>query len=90
MSTALRLFGRLDILSNMPAAPARRAPCIHARLRPLVTKPYEISGLITRPCLYRNFRKLHLFQKVGHVHKLLQGNSAVRADYERRIFIKWG
>ena len=45
MSTALRLFGRLDILSNMPSLHARRAPCSHARLRALVTKPYEISGL---------------------------------------------
>ena len=45
MSTALRLFGRLDILSNMSALPARRAPCIYARLRPLGTKRYEISGL---------------------------------------------
>ena len=33
MSTALRLFGRLDILSNMSALPSRRAPCIYARLR---------------------------------------------------------
>jgi len=46
MPTALRLFGRLDILSNMPSLPARRAPCSHARLRPLVTKPYEISRLM--------------------------------------------
>ena len=45
MSTALRLFGRLDILSNMSALPAGARPCIHARLHPLVTKPYEISGL---------------------------------------------
>ena len=41
MSTALRLFGR----PYMPSLPSRRAPCIHASLRPLVTKPYEISGL---------------------------------------------
>ena len=33
MPDALRLFGRLDILSNMPALPSLRAPCIHARLR---------------------------------------------------------
>ena len=26
MSTALRLFGLLDILCNMPASPSRRAP----------------------------------------------------------------
>ena len=45
MSTALRLFGRLDILSNMSALPAQRAPCIYARLRTLGTKRYEISGL---------------------------------------------
>ena len=46
ISTALRLFGRLDILSNMSALPALRAPCIYARLRALDTKRYEISGLI--------------------------------------------
>jgi hypothetical protein len=45
MSTALRLFGRLDISSNMPSSPSRRAPCIHARLRRLATNPHEISGL---------------------------------------------
>jgi len=41
----LRLFGRLDILSNSLALPALRAPCIYARLRALDTKRYEISGL---------------------------------------------
>ena len=45
ISTALRLFGRLDILSNSLALPALRAPCIYARLRTLDTKRYEISGL---------------------------------------------
>ena len=45
MSTALRLFGRLDILSNSLALPSQRALCIHARLRPLATKPYEKYGL---------------------------------------------
>jgi len=45
ISTALRLFGRLDKLSNMSALPARRAPCIYARLRALDTKRYELSGL---------------------------------------------
>ena len=45
MSTALRLFGLLDIFSNMPASPSLRAPCIHARLRRLATKSHEISGL---------------------------------------------
>ena len=29
----------------MPSSPSLRAPCSHARLRALVTKPYEISGL---------------------------------------------
>jgi len=33
----------------MPSSPSLRAPCIHARLRRLVTKPYEISGLVTGP-----------------------------------------
>ena len=46
MSTALRLFGLLDILSYMPSSPSRRAPCSHNRLRRLVTKPHKISGLI--------------------------------------------
>ena len=35
MSTALRLFRLLDILSNMPSSPSRRAPCIHTHLRRL-------------------------------------------------------
>ena len=59
MSTALRLFGLLDILSYMPSSPSLRAPCIHARLRRLATKPYEISGL-TRLKIFRQVRK-HLF-----------------------------
>jgi hypothetical protein len=53
MSTALRSVGLLDILSTMPAGPsvalAERppdAPCIHNRLRRLVTKPGEKCGLI--------------------------------------------
>ena len=41
-----QIFGRLDILLNMSALPARRAPCSYARLRPLNTKRYETSGLI--------------------------------------------
>jgi hypothetical protein len=45
MSTALRSVGRLDVLSSTPAAPSGRAPCIHARLRRLATKPGEKSGL---------------------------------------------
>ena len=61
MSTALRLFGRLDILSNMPALPSLRAPCIHARLRRLVTKPYEISGLVA---MGAKLRRLHLMEGV--------------------------
>jgi hypothetical protein len=46
MSAALRPVGRLDVLSSTPAAPSRRAPCIHARLRRLATKSGEKSGLI--------------------------------------------
>ena len=42
MSTALRLFGLLDILINMPSSPSLRAYCIHALLRALATKPHEI------------------------------------------------
>jgi radical SAM superfamily enzyme YgiQ (UPF0313 family) len=52
MSTALRSVGRLDVLSRTPAAPSRRAPCIHAHLRRLATKSDEKSGpdvLLIRP-----------------------------------------
>ena len=45
MSAALRLVGFLDVLSSTPAESSRRAPCIHARLRRLATKPGEKCGL---------------------------------------------
>jgi hypothetical protein len=45
MSTALRSVGLLDVLSSTPAEPSGRAPCIHARLHRLATKPGEKSGL---------------------------------------------
>jgi hypothetical protein len=45
MSTALRSVGLLDVLSSTPAGPSRRAPCIHARLHRLATRPGEKSGL---------------------------------------------
>ncbi len=45
MSAALRSVGFLDVLSSTPAESSRRAPCIHARLRRLATKPCEKSGL---------------------------------------------
>jgi len=52
MSTALRSVGLLDILSSMHPGPSIAlagklpdAPCIHARLRHLATKPGEKSGL---------------------------------------------
>ena len=52
MSTSLRSVGLLDILSSMPAGPCVAlagklpdAPCIHARLRRLATKPGEKCGL---------------------------------------------
>ncbi len=50
VSTALRSLGLLDVLSSTPAGPSgaaapRCAPCIHARLRRLATKPGEKSGL---------------------------------------------
>ncbi len=45
MSTALRSIGFLDVLSSTPAESFRRAPCIHARLRRLATKPGEKCGL---------------------------------------------
>jgi len=45
MSTALRSVGLLDVLSSTPAEPSGRAPCIHARLRRLATKPGEKNGL---------------------------------------------
>ena len=47
MSTALRAAGLLDVLSSTPAEPSGRAPCIHARLRRLATKPGEKCGLRT-------------------------------------------
>ena len=42
MSAALRLFG----LSFIPLSPSRRAPYIHALLRPLATKLHEIFRLV--------------------------------------------
>ena len=45
MSIALRLVGFLDALSSTPAEPSGRAPCIHADLRRLATKPGEKCGL---------------------------------------------
>ncbi len=45
MSTALRSLGLLDVLLSTPAGPLGRAPCIHARLRRLATRPGEKSGL---------------------------------------------
>ena len=48
MSTALRSVGFLDVLSSPPAESSRRAPCSHARLRRLATKPGEKCGLAGR------------------------------------------
>jgi hypothetical protein len=45
MSTALPSVGFLDVPSSTPAEFSRRAPCIHARLRRLATKPGEKCGL---------------------------------------------
>ena len=45
MSTALRSVGFLDVLSRMPADSFHGAPCSHARLRRLATKPGEKCGL---------------------------------------------
>jgi hypothetical protein len=45
VSTALRLLGLLDVLSNTPASPSRRAPCIHAPLHALATNRDENCGL---------------------------------------------
>jgi len=45
MTTALRSVGFLNVLSNTPAEYEDRAPCIHARLRCLATKPRERCGL---------------------------------------------
>jgi len=48
MSTALRSFGLLDVLSSTPAGPSVAlaeklpdAPCIHAHLRRLATNHHE-------------------------------------------------
>jgi hypothetical protein len=55
MSAALRLVGLVDVLSSTPAEPSRRAPCSHARLRRLATKPDEKCWLeffqCTRPLM---------------------------------------
>ena len=48
MSTALRSVGLLDVLSSTPAEPSGRAPCFHARLRRLATKPGEKCGLAAK------------------------------------------
>ena len=48
MSAALRSFGFLDVLDSTPAESSRRAPCTHARLHRLATKPREKSGLTTK------------------------------------------
>ena len=45
MSTALRSVGLLGVVHDYACAALGRAPCIHARLRLLVTKPYEKCGL---------------------------------------------
>ena len=45
MSTALHLNSLLNILTNMPASPVLRAPCIHEHLRGFATKSCEKSGL---------------------------------------------
>ena len=52
MSTSLGSVGFLDVLLSTPAESSRRAgykapdaPCIHARLRRLATKPCEECGL---------------------------------------------
>ena len=55
MSTALRSVGLLDVLSSTPAEPSGRAPCIHARLRRLATKPGEKSGLGRRELSMSHF-----------------------------------
>src|SRR5512139_2927980 len=49
MSTALRSVGFLDVLSSTPAESSWRAPCSHARLRLLATKPGEKRGLMGDP-----------------------------------------
>jgi len=57
MSTALRLVGLLDVPSSTPAESSPRAPCSHARLHRLATKPGEKCGLesvnriLARVCL---------------------------------------
>jgi hypothetical protein len=44
MPAALRSAGRLDVLSGTPAAPSRRAPCIHARLAASRRNLVRIAG----------------------------------------------
>ena len=59
MSTALCSVGFLDVLSSTPAESSRRAPCIHARLRRLATKPREKSGFMPgiRPFGHENVKQ---------------------------------
>ncbi|MFQ5744554.1 MAG: peptide-methionine (S)-S-oxide reductase MsrA, partial [Acidobacteriota bacterium] len=42
---ALRLLGLLDVLSNTPAEPSRRAPCARTLSHALATQPVEKCGL---------------------------------------------
>ena len=58
MSTALRSVGLLDVLSSTPAEPSGRAPCIHARLRRLATKPGEKSGLAPNLLIAEGFYRI--------------------------------
>jgi hypothetical protein len=78
MSTALRSAGFLDVLSSTPAESSRRAPCIHARLRLLATKPGEKCGLEVAALIGQN------------VSDLAMGRLALasRSDYFAEIFGK--
>ena len=49
-------------MSYMPSSPSLRAPCIRARLRPLATKPYEISGL--EHCCRQKYNTASFFSRI--------------------------
>ena len=71
MSPALHLNSLLNILTNMPASPVLRAPCIHEHLRGFATKSCEKSGL-TRISHRLSAATLHMFMSTAlHLNSLL-------------------
>jgi len=79
MSTALRSVGLLDVLSSTrtveyACGALGRAPCVHARLRHLATKPGEKSGLVDFATVagghnFRPHRTTRLKYRYYHQHR---------------------